>query len=139
MALKPVPEARRAKQKQAIEDRKSSQKILLRDVKRLERYGSVTTAMRAFCRDAEDESGALIRSLGGHDKLSASELVLIGDLAMLRAIQSASFSAWLSGEQGAADRIPALVASRRATLQLLGLDRRKVEETLKSFVDGVTP
>ena len=130
--------ARRKRQLQAMKDREDSQAVLMKDVRRLKRYGEVSPAMASYCRDAEAESGALIRGLGGHSALSVQELILVSDLALLRALQNASFGAWLSGDPEAADAIPGLVSSRRQTLLALGLGKRRAEKSLETFVDEVT-
>ncbi len=109
------------------EVRRRVERVGARDLVAIERSGQVPEHLRPLIGDARKEFLAWADDLGGEDALSAMERTLLDDAATAGVLVRASLIFALRGDRDAASRVSTLMASRRAALTAVGLERRARE------------
>ena len=112
-------------------------KVKPRDLARLERTGVVTPALRPLIKIATEEAVDLSDALGGQDKITPQQRILIEDLCAtgiaLRAMQSLFLQG--CGDPDLASKIGTLAGARRASLTTLGLERISKKLDLSAYLE----
>lgn len=124
---RPIPERRRQRERQRA-------RISLAEVRRLRRFGTISESLNRFASQAEAELAEL---LGDKPDASASETLILRDVARLGLLLRSEFAAYLEHrDERAAQRVTALVGQRRAALQAVGLERRARELDLHGYLEA---
>jgi hypothetical protein len=111
-------------------------RVAPRDLRRLERNGTVAGSLRPLVPLAREEAYQLTEALGGPDAVSPQRRVLIDDLTAVGIVLRATLALFLqNGDPELASKVGTLAGARRASLQALGLDRVAKEIDLRDYLE----
>jgi hypothetical protein len=106
-----------------------------RDLRRLEKSGTVAEALRPLLPIAAEEAYELTEALGGPEAVSPQRRMIIEDLAAMGITLRATLALFLqSSDSELVSKISALASARRASLQALGLERISKELDLTTYL-----
>jgi len=99
-----------------------------RDLARLERTGVVARALRPLIAIATEEAEGLTIALGGPDRVTPQQRILIEDLCATGIALRACTALFLKEpDPDIASKIGTLTGARRSSLALLGLERHELD------------
>jgi hypothetical protein len=117
------------------ERRRKVAKVAPRDLRRLEKSGTVVHALKPLLPLAAEEAYELTEALGGLDAVSPQRRVLIEDLVAIGLALRATLALFLqNGDPELASKVGTLASARRSSLQAVGLERIAKELDLASYL-----
>jgi hypothetical protein len=114
--------------------RRAALRVVPSDLVRLWR-GDVSPAIAPFLAEAHAEAQALHAALGGRENMTAQRAVILDDVVRVGVILRAELARYLQTQDpDAAGRVGTLATVRRSSLAAVGLDERRVEHDLGTYL-----